>query len=187
MKGWTERDIQNLGLEKTEQAGFKTRLPLPESFYRDDDNCVRFLSEKDVKPPKSQAKSQPEFTLQKQLCQFVRNQYPNVFFLSDTVASVRLTEPQQMRNKAIQNSNFHCPDLMILEPGRGFDGKIQYHGLFLELKVKSPFKKDGTLLKDEHLQKQFDTLARLNERGYKALFVWSFDAAIKVINEYFKR
>lgn len=181
MKGWTEQHIKNLNVSNSTPLKPLSDSEIESRNTPSKSNLIVFNEQR------TNPKSQPEFILQKQLCQFIRNQYPNIFFLSDTVASVRLTEPQQQRNKAIQNSNFHCPDLMILEPGRGFDGKIQYHGLFLELKVKSPFKKDGTLLKDEHLQKQFDTLARLNERGYKALFVWSMDAGIKIINEYLKK
>lgn len=93
-------------------------------------------------------KNQPEYGLQKHICDYLRVQYPDVLFLSDTVASVRLTIPQQMRNKAIQKNGFACPDLIILEPKNGFNG------LFIELKVQSPFKKNGELLKVDHLHRQ---------------------------------
>lgn len=171
MKGWTEKDIQNLNVTN--------------STYNDKaviygNGTISELQLNEIKGHVLSKSKHPEFTLQKQLCQFIRTQHPNVLFLSDTVASVKLSYPQQGRNKAIQNSSFHCPDLMILEP-RG-----KFSGLFLELKVKSPFKADGTLYKNEHLQNQFDTLTRLNERGYKALFVWSLETAMKIINDYLK-
>lgn len=103
-----------------------------------------------------------------------------VFFLSDTVANLKLTKTQQGRNKEIQCQNFRCPDLLIFEPKNG------YHGLFLELKTKSPFKKNGEILQNEHLIGQYETIQKLNEKGYRAEFVWSLDDAIKIIDEYLK-
>lgn len=123
-------------------------------------------------------KNQPEYNLQKSLCSYLRWKYRDVFFLSDTVASIALSIPQQVRNKAIQNPDFHCPDLLILEPKKGFCA------LFLELKIKTPFKSDGSLLKNEHLAKQYDTLVKLNDKGYKAMFVWSYDMGVNIIDEY---
>ena len=79
-------------------------------------------------------KQQPEFILQKQICQYLQLQYPSVLFVS-TGSSFKLTMPQAIRNKSIQKDGFHCPDLIILEPKRDFAG------LFLELKVETPFKK----------------------------------------------
>lgn len=171
MKGWNQHALDEIALKKHEQTrGVNSKIPIRDLMFYPLDL---------IQNPNPQTKSQPEYTLQKQLCQFIRTQHPNVLFLSDTVASVKLSFPQQGRNKAIQNSSFHCPDLMILEP-RG-----KFSGLFLELKVKSPFKADGTLYKNEHLQNQFDTLTRLNERGYKAMFIWSLEMGIKSINNYF--
>lgn len=119
-----------------------------------------------------------EYELQKQICQYIRYQYPNVFFLSDTIASVKLTMSQAVRNKAIQNNEFHCPDLLILQPNK------QYHGLCLELKIESPYKRNGELKTSEHLQNQGKTIYKLNKLGYKALFVWSFEQAKKEIDNY---
>ena len=44
----------------------------------------------------------PEYDLQKTVCQYLEMQYPKVLFLSDTIASVKLTKQQAVRNKAIQ-------------------------------------------------------------------------------------
>lgn len=130
-----------------------------------------------LKQPKR--KHQPEYQLQKEVCAYLKTQYKGVLFLSDTVAAVKLNFGQQARNKAIQLSSFHCPDLLIFEPRRGF------HGLFIEIKVKSPFKKDGTtLLKDDHLQNQWNTILDLNKRGYYAQFAWGFDMIKKVIDDH---
>lgn len=125
-------------------------------------------------------KEQPEYTLQKQVAQYLRLQYPDVFFLSDTVASVKLTIPQQVRNKAIQCPAFSCPDLLIFEPNN------EYHGLFIELKAESPFKKDGSLKKSDHLEAQEATLDKLIAKGYNAMFAWNFEQIKAIIDNYLK-
>jgi hypothetical protein len=124
------------------------------------------------------SKKQPEFELQRQVCKWLSLQHPTVLFLSDTIASVKLTIPQQNRNKLIQKDNFKTPDLLIFEP-RGY-----YSGLFIELKVKSPYKKDGTLFKDEHLEGQERTMSALREKGYYACFSWTFDMTVDIIKNY---
>ena len=126
------------------------------------------------------SKNQPEYQLQVAVCEYLRAQYPNVFFLSDTVASVKLTIPQGARNKRIQCQKFKCPDLMIFEPRNGF------HGLFFELKAQSPFKKDGGLKKDEHLEAQQLTLDNLCSKGYLASFQWDIDEIKSLIDWYLK-
>ena len=125
-------------------------------------------------------KKQPEFELQKMICRWISMQYPKVLYLSDTIASVKLTIPQQNRNKLIQKNGFKTPDLLIFEPNE------KYKGLFIELKVKSPFKKNGELLKDEHLEAQQKTISELNEKGYVACFSWGFEMTAEIINKYMR-
>lgn len=119
-----------------------------------------------------------EFILQKQVCNYLDYAFPTVMYLSDTIANMHLTPQQQLRNKAIQKNGFHCPDLLILEPKGG------WHGLFIELKIKSPYKKDGTLLKNEHLENQSRTIEELKSKGYYALFAWEFDEIKMIIDKY---
>jgi hypothetical protein len=123
-------------------------------------------------------KKQPEYYLQKQICKYISIQYPEVLFLSDTVASVALTILQGVRNKEIQKESFKCPDLIILEP------KGKFHGLCIELKVKSPFKKNGELKKNEHLEGQQKSLFDLKQKGYLAMFSWGFDQTKELIDWY---
>ena len=123
-------------------------------------------------------KKQPEFQLQKAVCKYLNYQYPNVLYLSDTIASVKLTIPQSIRNASIQKQGFKTPDLIILQPNR------KYNGLFIELKIKTPFKKNGELLKNEHLEAQQKTIDDLNERGYYACFSWSFEMTKEIIDNY---
>lgn len=98
--------------------------------------------------------------------------------MSDTIASVKLTEAQAIRNSSIQKRGFKTPDLIIFAP-RGI-----YHGLFIELKTKTPYKKNGTLLENAHLKAQEETIKNLRDLGYYADFKWTFEDAIKLIDWY---
>lgn len=120
----------------------------------------------------------PEFELQAECCKYLNAQYPKLLYYSDTVANLKLTVFQGARNKRIQKEGFKTPDLLILKPN-------YYHaGLFIELKVKSPYKKDGTLLKNEHLEGQQRTINDLNGLGYFATFATGFDEFKQIVDEY---
>ncbi len=139
-----------------------------------------------------------EYQLQKEVCRYLSLRYPDVLFLSDTIGNVKLTMLQAARNKAIQKYGFACPDLLILQPNK------EYKGLFIELKIKSPFKKDGTLKKQlvkkykqvgnrkvivsesDHLEEQQKAIDKLNSLGYKALFAWDVVSICKLIDSYLK-
>lgn len=123
-------------------------------------------------------KRQPEFNMQKQVCNYLALAYPKVLFMSDTIASVKLTIPQQLRNKSIQKDGFKTPDLIIFEPKHG------YNGMFIELKTETPYKKNGELKKSTHLEEQEETLEQLRQKGYWADFRWSFDDVKKIIDWY---
>lgn len=123
-------------------------------------------------------KQQPEFLLQCQVAEYLRTQYKNVMFLSDVRASLRLTIPQQVRQKKLQADNFAMPDMVIFYPKGGF------HGLFLEFKAETPFKKDGTVKKNDHLKNQMAAMRRLRDLNYLAAFVWDFDRTKEFIDTY---
>jgi hypothetical protein len=61
-----------------------------------------------------------------------------------------------------------------------------YNGLYLELKAEgnSPFKKDGTLKKDQHLEEQMAILEKMRRRGYRADFATGFEEAKQIIDDY---
>lgn len=127
-------------------------------------------------------KEQPEFELQKQVCQYLRLQYPSVLFMTDTIAAVKLTIPQSLRNKSVQKTDFKCPDLII------FEKRGSFGGLFLELKVERPFKKDGQIKasQNDHLLLQYKTLQNLKGKGYFAEFAWTFEMCKDYIDKYLK-
>jgi len=121
-----------------------------------------------------------EFILQKAVCRYLNKNYPEVLFVSDTIGNVKLNQFQAARNKEIQDEDFKCPDLLILEPNKF------YKGLFIELKIKSPFKKNGELLKNDHLETQQLAIHKLLNKGYYACFKWEFDDIKELINWYMK-
>lgn len=127
-------------------------------------------------------KNQPEFELQCAVAEYLRRQYPNVMFLSDVRASLKLTIPQQVRQKKLQADNFAMPDMVIFKPKRG--PVFPYHGLFLEFKAETPFKKDGTLKKNAHLKNQMAAVVSLRDLNYVAGFVWDFEMAKDLIDTY---
>ena len=120
-----------------------------------------------------------EYELQKAVSMYLKLQHPDILFMSDTVANLMLTEGQKKRNKAIQKQGFQCPDVLIFKPNKTF------HGLFIELKAKTIYKKDGvTLLKNEHVEGQQETINDLLKLGYHAQFCIGFDESKKVIDWY---
>jgi hypothetical protein len=124
----------------------------------------------------------PEEALHIQICTYIKLQYPNVIFTSESSGEyiggkdgkgwARLNKMKQKR------SGSKLPDIWIIEPING------YHGLFLEVKTSSPFKKDMTLKKSDHLQEQSNMIDNLFKKGYYACFVWSFEMAVKLIDDY---
>lgn len=126
------------------------------------------------------SKQQPEYILQRQVCNYLRNQYKDVLFMSDNVASLKLSLAQAVRNKAIQKPFFKTPDLIIFQP------RNNYSGMFLELKVESPYLKDGRAPKSEHISGQEKTINDLRKLGYYAAFGVGFEDCKKQIDEYLK-
>lgn len=119
-----------------------------------------------------------EEKLHNQIAAYLRNQYPKVIFQSDA-SGVKM--PIGLATKfAKLKSGRGIPDLFIAEPRNG------YHGLYIELKVESPYKLDGGLKKNEHLQEQSEILKRLNYKGYKAVFGVGFDETKNIIDDYLK-
>lgn len=123
-------------------------------------------------------KAQPEFLLQIAVCDYLRRKYPAALFDNDAVGFSRLTLPQQARLKRIRKDGFKRPDLAIYEPRHG------YHGMFIELKSKCPFRKDGIIRSDSHLEGQLESINGLQHRGYHASFQWDFDEITKLIDWY---
>jgi hypothetical protein len=162
-KKWTGKDVEKLQQKDLERFA--------NEFYGNE-----------TEKTKRKFKDQPEYFLQKSCISWLRSQYPNVLFFSDTVAFTKLSYSQQQRNKAIQCANFSMPDIIIFAPN-----KHGAHSLFIELKAKTPFRVDGiTLLKNEHIEAQAKTIRTLNKLGFEAHFCWSFEQFKSIVNNFFK-
>jgi len=86
------------------------------------------------------------------------------------IANERHTSPQRGAKLKKMGVKSGACDIFILEP-RG-----DYHGLFIELKVK------GGRLSDN--QKEF--IDKSNERNYKTVVCWSIDELIDTVEDYLK-
>lgn len=120
-----------------------------------------------------------EDLLQIAISKYLSLQYPDVVFTSDASGLV-MSMGAAIKAKRMRSDD-KIPDLLIFEP-RGV-----YHALLLELKVKSPYLKDGvTLRKDSHLAAQKQTLDKLKSKNYLATFCTGFDEAKSIIDGYMK-
>ena len=123
-----------------------------------------------------------EHDLYAMLADYLRYNYKNIIWRFDLAADLKLTIGQARKHKRLQQHRGY-PDLFIAEP-RG-----KYHGAYIELKKAGTriFKKDGTLVADEHIREQFDVLEQLRKRGYMAEFACGFDEAKEIIDNYLGR
>jgi len=118
-----------------------------------------------------------EYTVCRQISDFLRYQYPNVIWRFD-MSGLNLSKAQAGMNKAIQKLRGY-PDLFIIEPRNG------YHGLFLEIKQEGTrlTKMNGDPV-SEHIYEQTECMSMLEEKGFKAEFACGFDHAIDLIRSY---
>jgi len=117
-----------------------------------------------------------EKDLHKSICFYLQAQYPKVIFNTD-MSGLKLTMGQSVQAKKLRSSN-GFPDITILEPSTG------YNALFIEVKKETPYKKDGTLKSNRHLEEQQEMHKQLMIKGYYAAFVWSFEQAKEILDEY---
>ena len=145
-----------------------------------------------------------ELELQAQVADYIRLRYPSVIFHSDFGSGIKLTMGQAIKQKRLNGGRRAWPDMFLAEPGytktecklvdpamnkvvdERYTLRNQKHGLFIELKKGGTriYKKDGTLVANEHIREQFDMLADLRHKGYAAEFACGFDEAKKLIDDY---
>jgi hypothetical protein len=123
-----------------------------------------------------------ELELQAQVADYIRLQYPDVIFHSDFGSGIKLTMGQAIKQKRLNGGRRSWPDMFLAEP------KGKYAGLMIELKKEGVrvYKKDGTLVSDEHIREQYDMLEQLRRRGYAANFACGFDEAKALIDRYMR-
>ena len=120
-----------------------------------------------------------EKQIHKAICQYLKVQYPNLIFFSDA-SGMRLTMGLRVELKAKSCDGYKIPDLVIAEPN------TSKHAMFLEIKKEysDVYKKDGSLVKSEHIEAQQKTIERLRELGYEADFGLGFNDSIQKIERY---
>ena len=139
-----------------------------------------------------------EEKLHLKVCDYLRNNYPDVLFRTDFSSGMKMTPGQAAKHKKFQKSRA-WPDLFIAKsttridyeyfttgafPIRPFvDG---YSGLFLELKAEGTklYKKNGEMVANKHYQEQAEMLEKLRSNKYKAEFAIGYEDAIKQIHDY---
>lgn len=120
-----------------------------------------------------------EKALTHQICQYIKLQYPDVYFLTDP--SGMFQKGWGAKKQLQDNRSTHAQlDVIILEP-RG-----KYHGLVIELKREGEnlYKKDQTPV-TEHVGKQMKSVNLLYKKGYMTNFAIGFDEAKCLIDSYF--
>ena len=113
-----------------------------------------------------------------QIAAYIRMQYPDVIFTSES-SGIRVPMHLAVMMKK-QRSAHKQPDMIILEP------KGIYHGLILEIKKDQSevYLKDGSISKSKHIQDQLKTLCLLTDKGYYAHFACGFDECKHLVDWY---
>ena len=121
-----------------------------------------------------------ETILQKQICQYLKLQYPGVIFHSDFSAGLHLPIWLAVLRKKL-NSCKGLPDLYI------FKKKGNLSGLAIELKKEGEklYKKNGEF-KTDHLKEQAEILSALRAENWVACFGIGFEKTKKIIDIYLK-
>src|SRR4051794_38293717 len=130
-----------------------------------------------------------EAIIHRQVCDYIRLQYPGVFFNSDGAGN-NLSRAQAGMAKMLRSHRGY-PDLFIAEPRKG------YHGLYIELKregTKLRREKDCTaVLKDDHklrkagdwwdlhTEEQAIVMETLAAKGYYCAFGVGFEDTTQLI------
>lgn len=139
-----------------------------------------------------------EEKLHKQIVDYIKAQYSNIVFNTD-MSGIKLTKGQASKAKELRSDN-GFPDIVIYEPQSDNSYPWEtYNGLFLEVKKETPYRKDGKLHKMtryktvggikvpyDHLKRQSELHERLEDRNFMCRFVWSFEMAKELIDDYLK-
>lgn len=121
-----------------------------------------------------------EKVLTSQICKYIRQQYPNVYFFTDP--SGLFQKGWGAKKQLHDNRSTHAQlDVIILEP------KGSFRGLIVELKREGErlYKKDKTPVTD-HVGDQMESVNHLLRKGYMADFAIGFDQAKSIIDTYMK-
>lgn len=137
-----------------------------------------FSSEDFKKLTKKKVPVMTEKELTKQVCAYIKKNFPHVYFFTDPSGMFQKSWGAKIMLK--NNRSTHAQlDLIILHAMHGF------HGAIIELKREGEKlkKKDGTY-KDKHAEEQAKSLEHLHSQGYYAMHGIGYEETIKMINAY---
>jgi hypothetical protein len=119
-----------------------------------------------------------EAQIQKAVCDYIRLQYPDVIFISDT-SGLKTSIGVATQLKSLRSCR-GIPDLIILQPN------LPYHGLMIEIKRSRDelLNKSGSIKNSPHIKEQIKILTRLTEMGYFCTFGCGFDECKQIIDKY---
>lgn len=119
----------------------------------------------------------PELKIHLEFTDWLGSSYPDIYFVSDP--SGLYVESWKTRKTLLKMRSRHAQlDIIVAEPRR------QFIGLVIELKSATPFRLDGTLKSDRHLEDQQATMNLLESKGYKCNFAWSLEQAKQIAISY---
>lgn len=123
-----------------------------------------------------------EAVLTKKLSQYLKENHPTIPFTCD-MSGVNLSKNQANQSSQNRANSFKVPDLLI------FVKRGNYGMLALELKILKVklFKRDGKFVKNEHLEKQRDSILWLRECDMAADFSIGYASTIQKINDYLSK
>jgi ribosomal protein S4 len=129
-----------------------------------------------------------EESIQLQVCDYLRKNYPNVIFTCDLASGLKLPIWIAAKHKKMRSSR-GLPDLFIAHvrlklKSMGDSEHEHVTGLFIELKKDSARLKNGGIAKSDHHDEQEAILSRLRQQGYRAEFACGYEEAVKLIDEY---
>ena len=131
-------------------------------------------------------KGKKEEKIQLQVCDYLRNTYPDLIWFCDLASGLKLPIWIAAKNKQMRSSR-GLPDLFIAKPmSDKFIDKVGYNGLFIELKKDGIRLKNGSLPTNEHHAEQEAILVKLRALGYRAEFSCGYEESVKLIDEYLK-
>jgi len=117
-----------------------------------------------------------ESDIHKSIIEWTKQKYPTVLINTDS-SGIKLNVGQAMQMKRLRNGNGY-PDISIYSKGS------LGSALFIEVKNTSPYKNNGELFSETHLQEQDDMRISLLEQGYHCEFVWSLEQAKELITRH---
>ena len=123
---------------------------------------------------------QEEYNMQADICLHIRENYPDVIFLSDG-SGIKLPIGLAVKVARLKSEN-KVPDLVILKSNN------TYNGIVLELKKSENeiYTKNGTIRQKKHFLEQLKSLQMLQADGFFASFVFSRLHATVLIDNYMK-